>query len=210
MNTAIADAFDLSWKLAWIQRGIALPSLLDTYEAERGPIGRRNVAMSMVPGGGGSDDGLSEDLGWVVGSQDMAFPPDGRPGTRAPHAWVRVDGRRRSTLDLFGRGLVLLTAGSGEVWQSAARSVSETSSELPLLVRSFGQRIDRDRSFATAYGLEPGGASLVRPDGVIAWRAPSMPADPASALARAIATTLGRQPVAGSNNHQETIGKEAA
>ena len=49
MNTAIADAFDLSWKLAWVQRGIAEPSLLDTYEAERGPIGRRNVAMSMVP-----------------------------------------------------------------------------------------------------------------------------------------------------------------
>ncbi|MEZ0241232.1 MAG: FAD-dependent monooxygenase, partial [Chloroflexota bacterium] len=162
MNTAIADAFDLSWKLAWVQRGIADPSLLDTYEAERGPIGRRNVAMSMAPGGGGSDDGLAEDLGWVVGSPEIAFPPDGRPGSRAAHAWVRVDGRRRSTLDLFGGGLVLLTAGSGEAWQSAASCVSETSPGMPLLVRSFGKRIDRDRSFATAYGLQPGGAVLVR------------------------------------------------
>ena len=128
MNTAIADAFDLSWKLAWVQRGIADPSLLDTYEAERGPIGRRNVAMSMVPGGGGSDDGLAEDLGWVAGSSELAFPPDGRPGSRARRTrGSRVDGRRRSTLDLFGRGLVLLTAGSGEAWQTAARGVTEAS-----------------------------------------------------------------------------------
>jgi 2-polyprenyl-6-methoxyphenol hydroxylase-like FAD-dependent oxidoreductase len=210
MNTAIADAFDLSWKLAWVQRGFADPPLLDTYEAERGPIGRRNVAMSMVPGGGGSDDGLSEDLGWVVGSQDMAFPPDGRPGTRAPHAWVRVDGRRRSTLDLFGRGLVLLTAGSGEAWQSAARSVTATSVGVPMIVRSFGQRIDRDRSFARAYGLESGGAVLIRPDGVVAWRSPSIPADPAAALSDAVAIVLGRQSMAGSSNHHTTIEKEAA
>ena len=62
MNTAIADAFDLSWKLAFVERGIADPALLATYEAERGPIGRGNVAMSMVPGGGGSNYGLAEDL----------------------------------------------------------------------------------------------------------------------------------------------------
>jgi len=166
--------------------------------------------MSMVPGGGGSDDGLSEDLGWVLGSSSLAFPPDGRPGTRAPHAWVRVDGRRRSTLDLFGRGLVLLTAGSGEAWQSAARSISGASAGVPLLVRSFGQRIDRDRSFATAYGIEPGGAALVRPDGVVVWRAVSMPVDPAAALSNAVAITLGRQSVAATDNHLDTLGKEAA
>jgi 2-polyprenyl-6-methoxyphenol hydroxylase-like FAD-dependent oxidoreductase len=210
MNTAIADAFDLSWKLAWVQRGIADPSLLDSYEAERGPIGRRNVEMSMVPGGGGSDDGLSEDLGWVMGSPATAFPPDGRQGTRAPHAWVRVDGRRRSTLDLFGRGLVLLTAGSGAAWRSAARSVGESSDGVPLLVRSFGQRIDRDRSFATAYGLEPGGAVLVRPDGVVAWRAPSMPADPVSALAEAVAMVLGGGVASSLGNPRARVGKEAA
>ena len=93
----------------------------------------------------------------------MAFPPDGRPGTRAPHAWLRVDGRRRSTLDLFGRGLVLLTAGSGEAWQSAARFVSETSAQTPLLVRSFGQRIDRDGSFATDLSASSRGGAVARP-----------------------------------------------
>ena len=92
MNTAIADAFDLSWKLAFVARGIADPALLDSYEAERGPIGRRNVAMSMAPAGGGSDDGLAEDLGSLVASAAIAFPPDGRPGSRAPHAWLDVAG----------------------------------------------------------------------------------------------------------------------
>jgi hypothetical protein len=77
----------------------------------------------------------------------------------------------------------------------------------PLAVRSFGQRVDRDGSFAAAYGLEPGGAVLVRPDGVVAWRTRSMPADPASVLAGAIATTLGRRSAIVQNF---TSGKEAA
>ena len=68
MNTAIADAYDLAWKLAWTVRGQAGPALLDSYQAERAPIGRRNVALSMAPGGGGTEDGLFEDLGVVVES----------------------------------------------------------------------------------------------------------------------------------------------
>jgi len=40
MNTGIQDAVNLGWKLAQILRGVADPALLDTYEAERAPIGR--------------------------------------------------------------------------------------------------------------------------------------------------------------------------
>jgi 2-polyprenyl-6-methoxyphenol hydroxylase-like FAD-dependent oxidoreductase len=40
MNTGIQDAWNLGWKLALAARGAADPSLLDTYEAERRPIGR--------------------------------------------------------------------------------------------------------------------------------------------------------------------------
>lgn len=40
MNTGIQDAWNLGWKLALAARGIADPALLDTYEAERWPIGR--------------------------------------------------------------------------------------------------------------------------------------------------------------------------
>jgi 2-polyprenyl-6-methoxyphenol hydroxylase-like FAD-dependent oxidoreductase len=40
MNTGIQDAWNLGWKLALVDRGLADPALLDTYEAERRPVGR--------------------------------------------------------------------------------------------------------------------------------------------------------------------------
>jgi hypothetical protein len=43
MNTGIADAVDLSWKLAAVIEGWGGEGLLDSYDAERRPIGDRNV-----------------------------------------------------------------------------------------------------------------------------------------------------------------------
>jgi hypothetical protein len=43
MNTGIGDAADLGWKLQAVLEGWASPSLLDSYEAERKPIGMRNT-----------------------------------------------------------------------------------------------------------------------------------------------------------------------
>jgi 2-polyprenyl-6-methoxyphenol hydroxylase-like FAD-dependent oxidoreductase len=222
MNTAIADAFDLSWKLAYAVRGIAGPGLLETYAAERRPVGERNVAMSMHQGGGGSDDGLAEDLGSVVASAAItgdeaaaasdggasAFPPDGRPGSRAPHAWLEIGGQRVSTLDLYGRGLVLLTAGARQAWRGAAESVVAQGSGTGLLlsVRSVGRHVvDVDGTFAARYGLEAGGAVLVRPDGVVAWRMATLPPDPATALGDAVCVALGHR-----RAHSMNEGKEAA
>ncbi len=42
-NTCIADSYNLSWKLALAIKGKACASLLDTYSAERQPIGKRVV-----------------------------------------------------------------------------------------------------------------------------------------------------------------------
>ena len=39
-NTSIQDSYNLSWKLALVLKGKADPSLLDTYNAERAPVGR--------------------------------------------------------------------------------------------------------------------------------------------------------------------------
>jgi 2-polyprenyl-6-methoxyphenol hydroxylase-like FAD-dependent oxidoreductase len=39
MNTGIQDAYNLGWKLALVERGLADASLLDSYEAERHPVG---------------------------------------------------------------------------------------------------------------------------------------------------------------------------
>jgi 2,4-dichlorophenol 6-monooxygenase len=43
LNTAIEDAFNLSWKLAMVFNHNADPKILDTYEQERRPVGQRNV-----------------------------------------------------------------------------------------------------------------------------------------------------------------------
>lgn len=42
MNTGIGDADNLGWKLAATLQGWGGPALLDSYEAERLPVGRRN------------------------------------------------------------------------------------------------------------------------------------------------------------------------
>ena len=40
MNTGIQDAWNLGWKLALVDRGVADEALLDSYQPERWPIGR--------------------------------------------------------------------------------------------------------------------------------------------------------------------------
>jgi 2-polyprenyl-6-methoxyphenol hydroxylase-like FAD-dependent oxidoreductase len=46
MNTGLEDAVNLGWKLAAVIKGWGGPRLLDSYEADRRPIGARNLAFS--------------------------------------------------------------------------------------------------------------------------------------------------------------------
>jgi 2-polyprenyl-6-methoxyphenol hydroxylase-like FAD-dependent oxidoreductase len=46
MNTGIADACDLGWKLSAVLQGFAAPTLLNSYEWERRPVGLRNREAS--------------------------------------------------------------------------------------------------------------------------------------------------------------------
>lgn len=46
MNTGIQDATNLGWKLAYVVRGVAAPTLLDSYDAERRPVGRAVVWLT--------------------------------------------------------------------------------------------------------------------------------------------------------------------
>jgi len=48
MNTGIQDAWNLGWKLALAVRGIAAPSLLDSYDAERRPAGKAIVDRAVA------------------------------------------------------------------------------------------------------------------------------------------------------------------
>ncbi|MGI5219149.1 FAD-dependent monooxygenase [Nocardia sp. CA-290969] len=73
-NTSVQDAFNLAWKLGYVLKGWAAPSLLDTYTAERGPVGKQIVeranqsrfdyaplraALGAVPDGPGLTAGLA-------------------------------------------------------------------------------------------------------------------------------------------------------
>lgn len=42
-NTCIQDAYNLAWKIPYVERGLAGPALLDAYSAERLPVGQSVV-----------------------------------------------------------------------------------------------------------------------------------------------------------------------
>jgi 2-polyprenyl-6-methoxyphenol hydroxylase-like FAD-dependent oxidoreductase len=46
MNTGLQDAYNLAWKLALDMRGLAHPGLLDSYSAERQPVGQAVVSRT--------------------------------------------------------------------------------------------------------------------------------------------------------------------
>ncbi|MBS2537581.1 hypothetical protein KGQ20_33000, partial [Catenulispora sp. NF23] len=110
--------------------------------------------------------------------------PSGRPGFRAPHAWLHRDGEKLSTVDLFGHGFVLLTGAEGGIWTAAADDVAARLG-ITLQAHTIAEDL-------TGYGIEASGASLVRPDGVIAWRTTEAPDDPAAVLLQALTTVLAR------------------
>lgn len=86
-----------------------------------------------------------------------------RPGSRAPHAWLK-DGR--STLDLFGKGFVLLRFGAQNV---EALTAAAARVGMPLTV------VDVDQPEIAA--IYERGLCLVRPDGHTAWRGDEPPED---------------------------------
>src|SRR5829696_1170047 len=146
-------AHELAWKPAWVLKGWAAQRLLDSYEAERRPVAEHNAARSADPNGSrrSAVDALRADL-----------------GGRIPHLWVDGGVRSGSTLDLIGDGLTLITGAGAERWDTAVASLG---TPLPVELRRV------DGLTARALGLIPGGALLVRPDGVPAglWGADPAP-----------------------------------
>jgi putative polyketide hydroxylase len=190
LNTAVHDGHELGWRLAWAARGLAGDALLDSYAAEREPVGRANAERSLDPERHPAD-GLPRDLGSTYRSpviEDDGAPAmvghqrTARPGERAPHVWFRAGGVRRSTLDLFDGRLTVLTGPDGG-WDGHA-------DELIALVRVGHDVPDPRGAIQRAYRLGPESAVLVRPDGIVAWRHDG-PARP-EALVTAVRTALGR------------------
>ena len=101
------------------------------------------------------------------------YTPTTRPGHRLPHAWVEHRGRRKSTLDLVGKGEFLLIVGSEDRgWAAAARQLA-AERDLRLSVVAIGDAgdcVDIDRAWTTLREVTSNGAVLVRPDNHVAWR----------------------------------------
>jgi 2-polyprenyl-6-methoxyphenol hydroxylase-like FAD-dependent oxidoreductase len=104
--------------------------------------------------------------------ETMSYTQIARPGARAPHVWLK-DGR--STLDLFGRGFVLLRLGrdapTGDALAAAAKQRSVPLTQLALDAPEVASVYERR-------------LVLVRPDGHVAWRDDRMPPDPLRLIER--------------------------
>ena len=194
-NCGVQDGYDLAWKLAHVLGGTADEALLDTYDAERQPVGAFTTEQAYTRYVLRLDPSLGKEnlmpivgeapieLGYrhrsaaiVVGADDDDAwedpgEPSGRPGFRAPHVPLTVDGPERSTLDLFGRDFVLLAGSDGESWCAASRAAG-ASVGVPVRPYRIGADVtDATGGLESAYGTGAAGAVLVRPDGFIVWRA---------------------------------------
>ncbi|WP_170994604.1 FAD-dependent monooxygenase [Streptomyces sp. BPSDS2] len=199
-NTGIADAFNLSWKLAYVLRGTAGRALLDTYHDERRPVGtytaRQGSLQLAVRSRTATEEqqaathdamrvtmGQAYPSGAFIGEEGVEPLPltsdprtlRGEPGTRAPYVVLERDSAPVATLDLFGDGFVLLAGAEGGSWAEAAgTAASELGMDLAfhrIALNGGGSALTDARGlWAEAYGVGSTGAVLVRPDGIVAWR----------------------------------------
>ncbi|WP_042417976.1 FAD-dependent oxidoreductase [Streptacidiphilus anmyonensis] len=223
-NTGIQDAHNLAWKLAAVLQGWAGPELLRSYEAERRPVALAIAARASArsvehrhPGydvsfrAGRQPDTMSAVLGYRYRSGAVhggdpegpavpeRFLPGAEPGARAPHLWLRRDGVRLSTLDLYERHPVLLTGPAGRAWHDAGLRAGAALG-VPLDCHRIGGdpghgpvlRPEEGTHWAEAHGVGEDGAVLVRPDGFVAWRATGADDRPVPVLTRVLEAILGR------------------
>ncbi|MCU4761508.1 FAD-dependent monooxygenase [Bacillus cereus] len=191
-NTGIQDAHNLAWKLAAVIKGKANPKLLETYHEERYPVAKLTTyyASSLLFRAANREesslnimDGLAVTVGYQYSSKAIIDDSDnphrmdsvelnGRPGTRAPHFFGTYDGKEISILDLLGNDFVLLTISENRTWAEYVQNVSSTLG-INIKFYSVGLRGDfiaQEDIFSKLYGIENGGAVLIRPDAFIGWR----------------------------------------
>ena len=182
LNTAVADGFDLGWKLGWVMRGWAAASLLESYEAERRPVAEHNLQRSLDPAGSRrrAADEVHVDL-----------------GPRIPHVWLTPHSgipygtRDPSTVDLVTDGLTVITTADTARGQRLSTPTTGDGTA-PVTVRRV------DRMTARAIGAGRAGGVVLRPDGVpLGQLALEMRADLAAAVASIGAADRAASPAAG-------------
>lgn len=173
MNLGLGDAVNLGWKLAAVAQGWAPDTLLDSYQAERHPVGKQVLLATAIM----LRIGLSRSAAVEFARKRIAGRLLARPAVtrrlagvisgvatryRAPKNADRAVGDRCKDIELTGRGdqptrlFEALRSGS---------FVFVTTQQNPSLPPELRDRVavvePRDTS------LPP---TLVRPDGYIAWR----------------------------------------
>jgi len=196
MNTGIQDAHNLAWKLALAVSGRAAPGLLDSYDAERRPVGEEVVGRTVRSAreGIGAD---STDVDYVIRREaqlliNYADSPivGANAGGRAPDATgltrAAVTGPLR-LFSLFGPGHTLLLYADGsagppdvEQFERTADAATEIAGgQLNVyLVAAPGADVagtvlplihDAEANFAKAYSANAHATFVVRPDGYLGF-----------------------------------------
>ncbi len=166
MNTGLQDAANLAWKLTAVIDGRATDALLDTYEAERRPVGATVVRTSggliraaMLRGR------LTRGLRDIVFRGVLRIPPVGRRAAlRISGVGVRYPAPADQP-DLVGRRAPHLVDASGRHLHQSL-DVRDLTLVAPGEVVASRLVAPGVRTF-TPVTLEP--IMLVRPDGYVAW-----------------------------------------
>jgi pentachlorophenol monooxygenase len=216
MNTGIQDAHNLAWKLALVLSGHAAPGLLESYDAERRPVGEEVVGRTVRSAreGIGAD---STDADYVIRREaQLLIDYGGSPivadgaGTRAPDATGLTRDAVTGPLRLFsllGRRehTTVLYAPDGSVdvaayERAAAAAVDAAHGRMEVyLIAAPGADVgatelpvvvDSGGEFARAYAPPGAAAYVVRPDGYLSLAAQRV--DPAELVTHLRATFAAR------------------
>ncbi|MFD4410087.1 FAD-dependent monooxygenase [Streptomyces sp. NPDC058476] len=184
MNTGLQDAANLSWKLAAVLDGHADTALLDTYQAERHPVGK-----SVLRSSGGIVRLAMAKRPWTLALRAglAAFLDHVGPGRRK--AVGRITGigyayaAPRGAHPLVGTRAPDVALKSGRLYEAlrGGRFVLVTPRPVEAGARA-------DRLAVERWSSDRRTTVLVRPDGYVAWAAESP--DPA-AVEAALAAHLG-------------------
>jgi len=170
MNTGIQDAANLSWKLAATVQGWASDGLLDTYQAERHPVGRRVLRSS----GALLRIGLTVPPAFVAARNKLARAALSTPAVtrfvagsisgmsisyHAPLGAHRLTGKRVADLPLAGGGRIYEALRSGRFLLAAGAGAAP-----PQAPRGYEGRVD-----SVTLARASGTVVLIRPDAYIAW-----------------------------------------
>ena len=178
LNLGLQDAVNLGWKLAARIKGWAGEELLDSYESERYPVGRRvmmsTMAQTLLNGPGPQISAIRTLFGELLDNEDnIAHVANLMAG-----ADVRYETGQRGDHPLLGRwmpDLHLITdehrTRVGELMRPATAILLdfENSTELSREASAWADRVRVVCATCTTPGEQPATAVLIRPDGYVAW-----------------------------------------